>query len=293
MVPSTDGVMVAAYQLAEGRPGAAPVLAAHPTGLCAAVLGPVARLLGPHPVVAFDERGHGRSSRPASGSFAWSGFADDALAVVDAVGLDRPLGFGHSCGGAALVLAEARRPGTFAGLYLFEPVIPPLDEPIPGGDPGNRLSVGARRRRTHFAGRDDALANFAGKPPFVDFDPAVLAAYVDDGFRPDGHQGGITLRCARDDEAAVYAAAVAHDAFRHLPAIRCPVTIAYGARTDAFDERALRPVAERLPLAELRALPDLGHFGPQQDPAAVARSALRSAAWAASPPSPPSDPPRP
>jgi pimeloyl-ACP methyl ester carboxylesterase len=281
-VPSTDGVTVASYRLADGLPGVPPVVAAHPTGFCAAVLEPMARHLGPHPVVAFDERGHGRSGRPASGSFAWSGFADDVLAVVDAGGLDRPLGFGHSCGGAALVLAEARRPGTFAGLYLYEPVIPPLDEPLAGGQPDNPLSAGARRRRTHFAGRDDALANFAAKAPFGDLDPVALAAYVDNGFRPDG-QGGITLCCARDDEAAVYAAASAHDAFRLLPAVRCPVTIACGERTDAFDERALKPVVERLPQADLQVLPGLGHFGPQQDPAAVARSVLHSAAWAPSP----------
>lgn len=281
-MPSTDGVAVASYRLAGGRPGAPAVLAAHPTGFCAAVLGPLAHRLAPHPVVAFDERGHGRSGRPASGSFAWSGFADDALAVVDAAGLARPLGFGHSCGGAALVLAEARRPGTFAGLYLYEPVIPPLDEPLPGGSPDNPLSLGARRRRTHFAGRDEALANFAGKPPFADLDPVALAAYVDNGFRPDGC-GGITLACARDDEAAVYEAAFAHDAYRRLPDVRCPVTVACGERTDAFDEQALQPVVDRLPDAELQVLPGLGHFGPQQDPAAVARSVLASMAWAPSP----------
>lgn len=283
LVPSTDGVTLAAYHLTTGSPGAVPVLAAHATGFCAAVLGPLARHLGRHPVVAFDERGHGRSDRPASGSFAWAGFAADALAVVDAADLGRPLGFGHSCGGAALVLAEAARPGTFAGLYLFEPVIPPLDEPFPGGVPDNSLSAGARRRRTSFAGRDEALANFAGKPPFADLDRDALAAYVDNGFRPDGPDGGITLCCARDDEAAVYAGAFAHDAFRRLPEVRCPVTVAYGERTDAFDERALAPVVDRLPDAELRVLPGLGHFGPLQDPEAVARSVLASAAWAASP----------
>lgn len=288
---SSDGVEVAAYHLggpATGADGADaptpdtawPVLAAHATGFCAAVLGPLATHLGPHPVIAFDERGHGASGRPASGCYDWHGFAHDALAVVDRLGLDRPFGFGHSCGGAALVLAEVARPGTFCGLYLFEPVIPPLDVPVPGGVPDNPLSVGARRRRQRFPSRHEALANFAGKPPFHQLHPDALAAYVDNGFRPDP-DGGITLRCARDDEAAVYASGFSHDAFANLADVRCPVTVACGADTDAFTAEALAPVVARLPHGELVVLPGLGHFGPLQDPAAVGASLRASTAWAA------------
>lgn len=237
--------------------------------------------LGSHPVVGFDERGHGASGRPADGSFDWHGFADDALAVVDGLGLDRPLGFGHSCGGAALVLAEQARPGTFAGLFLFEPVIPPLDEPPARAVADNNpLSVGARRRRRQFDSRRQALDNFAGKPPFSELAPQALAAYVDNGFRPDP-RGGITLCCAREDEAAVYAAAFGHGAFSRLGEVRCPVTVACGALTDAFDARAVQPVVDRLPDGTLTVLPGLGHFGPLQDPEAVAHALRQSAAWAA------------
>lgn len=286
-VASSDGVTVAVYRLrtAGDHPAAAdrrptpPVLAAHATGLCAATLAPMAAAMGPVTVVAFDERGHGRSGRPASGSFDWKGFADDTLAVIDALGLDRPFGVGHSCGGAALLLAEQARPGTFSGLYLFEPVVPPLDAPVAGGLPDNPLSVGARRRRTRFMSRAEALANFAAKAPFDAFRPDALAAYVDNGFRPDGD--GLTLACRREDEAAVYAAAFAHDAYRHLGEVRCPVTVACGADTDAFPAEALAPVVDRLPDADLVVLPGIGHFGPQQDPDAVASSLLGSRAWAA------------
>lgn len=312
--PSSDGVSVAVHRLHEPtgddrRQGGLPwpVVAVHATGFCAAVLaplaaelaagarrpdlptgarraelaaGPLVAGLGAHPVVGPDERGHGASSRPASGSFAWQGFADDVLAAVDGIGLDRPFGIGHSCGGAALILAELARPGTFRGLYLFEPVIPPVDPPAPGGMPDNPLSAGAHRRRPSFPSRQAAYDNFAGKPPFDVFDPRALAAYVANGFRPDG-EDGITLCCRREDEAAVYAAAFAHDAYARAGAVRCPVTVACGEATDAFPADALAPVVERLPRGDLVVLPGLGHFGPMQDPGAVAASVLGSAAWAA------------
>lgn len=40
------------------------------------------------------------------------------------VGPHRPIyGFGHSLGGAISALVELNRPGTFRGLFLFEPVV--------------------------------------------------------------------------------------------------------------------------------------------------------------------------
>ena len=155
------------------------------------------------------------------------------LAVVDHLGLEGPFGFGHSCGGAALLLAEEARPGTFAGLYCFEPVVYPGDEPLAPSAEGNPLSAGALRRREEFVSRHEAIANFAGKAPFDRLHPDALAAYVDNGFAP-AEGGGIRLRCRREDEAQVFAHGLSHDAYAHLGEVRCPVTLACGAQTDGF-----------------------------------------------------------
>jgi pimeloyl-ACP methyl ester carboxylesterase len=271
-VESSDGVEVAYYDLGGSGPA---LLLAHATGFCAAVLAPLAAALaGRLRAVALDERAHGASGRPRSGDLSWRGFADDVLAVVDHAGLTRPLGFGHSCGGAALLLAEQAGPGTFAGLYLFEPVVYPSDVPL--APQPNPLSEGALRRRSHFRSRREALENFSAKPPFDVLHPAALAAYVDNGFAPA--EGGIALRCRREDEAEVYAQSFAHDAYAHLHAVRCPVTLACGADTDAFGPAFLDLFAARLPLVEQVVLPGLGHFGPLEDPAAVAASVTSSLA---------------
>ncbi|HTZ07554.1 MAG TPA: alpha/beta hydrolase [Acidimicrobiales bacterium] len=268
---SGDGVGVAYYDLGGGGP---PLLCVHPTGFCGPVLGPLAAHLRPSfHAIAVDERGHGGSDLPPRGDYDWEGFAADVLAVVDHLGLERPYGFGHSSGAAALLLAEEERPGTFAALYCFEPVVYPGDEPLRPSMAGNPLVESALRRREEFPTRDEALANFATKAPFDRLHPDALAAYVDNGFAPRPG-GGIGLRCRREHEAQVYAHAFSHDAFARLGAVRCPVTLACGGETDAFGPELLARFAERLHYPRTVVVPGVGHFGPLEDPAAVAASVL-------------------
>jgi pimeloyl-ACP methyl ester carboxylesterase len=275
----SGGPAVAYYELGGEGP---PLVLVHATGFCAAVLAPMARRLGGRfRCVGIDQRAHGASEPPPGGDFSWSGFADDVLAVIDHLGLERPLGFGHSCGGAALLLAEEARPGTFAGLYCYEPVVYPGDVPLEPSLEANPLSAGALRRRPHFSDRAEALANFAAKAPFDTLDPEVLAAYVDNGFEDDP-AGGIRLRCRREHEAQVYALGFSHDAYARLRTVGCPVTLACGERTDAFGPALLEQFAARLADAELVVLPGLGHFGPLEDPAALAASLATSRAARAS-----------
>ena len=274
-VDVTGGAPVAFYDLGGSGP---PLLLVHATGFCAAVLAPMAaRLTGRFRCLAVDLRAHGATGRPPGGDFAWTGFAEDLLAVVDALGLAGAGGFGHSCGGASLLLAEEARPGTFAGLYCYEPVVYPGDVPLTAGLEANPLAAGALRRRERFAGRAEALANFSAKAPFDELDPAVLAAYVDNGFEPDP-AGGIRLRCPREDEAQVYAHALAHDAYARLHRVRCPVTFACGEATDAFGPDFLSLFTARVARAEQRVLAGVGHFGPLERPDLVAESLVGSLA---------------
>lgn len=274
-VTTPDGVGIAYYDL--GGDGL-PLLLVHATGFCGPVLAPMAsHLRSQFHCFALDVRAHGASDPPPGDDFDWHGFAIDVLTVVDHLGLEDPSGFGHSCGGAALLLAEEARPGTFAALYCFEPVIYPGDEPLAPLIEGNPLATGALRRRQVFASRREALDNFAGKAPFDRVDPDALARYVDNGFAPvDG--GGITLRCTREHEAQVFAHALSHDAYAHLAEVGCPVTLACGADTGAegFGPDVLAQLAQRLTSSTTVVLPGVGHFGPLEDPAAVASSVRAS-----------------
>jgi pimeloyl-ACP methyl ester carboxylesterase len=274
--PSTDGVEVAAYDLAEevGGSDGPPLLLAHATGFHAHVFLPMAaRLVDRFHCYAFDERGHGETSVPDDLTYDWRGFADDALAVARGFALDRPYGFGHSAGGAALLMAEAAEPGRFRALYCYEPVVMPAEAPM--GPMDNPLSEGARRRREVFTSRDDAYDNYAGKRPFNALAPEALRAYVDFGFA-DQAGGSVTLRCRPEVESQVYRMGSAHDAFARFPDVRCPVTVACGEHTDAFTPALIELQAAALPRGRHEVLPGLGHFGPLEDPAAVAASVVCS-----------------
>jgi pimeloyl-ACP methyl ester carboxylesterase len=279
-VTSTAGISIALHDVGGGE-RAEPLLMVHPTGFHGRVWAPCAEHL-PWRCWAPDLRGHGASPLPP-GSFTgdepdpellgWERVTDDVLAAVDAVvrlgGTDDGLlAVGHSMGGALLLRAELRRPGTFRGLYLYEPVVFPL--PPPGPPPENPLAAGARRRRPRFESIEAALTNYAAKPPLDAFHPAALDAYVRHGFRSEP-DGSVVLACTPAVESTLFAQAMVQDTFTHLGEVGCPATIATGR-----DDGRSRPaqvagaIAAALPRGELVVHADLGHFGPQEDPATIA-----------------------
>jgi pimeloyl-ACP methyl ester carboxylesterase len=68
--------------------------------------------------VAFDLRGHGRSSAPRDGNYAVEAFGEDIAAVVDGLDLDRFVLVGHSLGGAAATAYVNKHREAVAGLVL-------------------------------------------------------------------------------------------------------------------------------------------------------------------------------
>jgi pimeloyl-ACP methyl ester carboxylesterase len=274
MIESGDGVRIALHDL--GGPGSgtpAPVLLfSHATGFHGRVWEPMASLLcNRFHCVSLDLRGHGMSELPPGAGLAWSGMGDD---VVAALSSDRfppgPVhGIGHSMGGAALVLAAARRPDAFRSLWLYEPVIVPPDGwSLTGGD--NPMSEAAARRRDRFDSLDQAYENYRSKPPLDQLHPDALRAYVDGGFSPTP-DGSVTLRCRPSTEAEVFRHAAASGAWSTVASIEMPVAIVAG-RPDGIGPGAFAPTtAEALPGGALIVRPDLGHFGPLEDPAAMAQ----------------------
>lgn len=275
-VPSTDDVSVATYDF--GGDGPLLVLC-HATGFCGGMYEPIARhLIDRFHCIGLDFRGHGRSERPDGVSMAWTGMAEDLLAVIDHVLAARGdaagtpvLAVGHSMGGAAIALAALARPGSIASAWALEPILFPTPEDldVETGQPidGSPLVAGARRRRPEFESRQAAFDRYGSRPPFSEIDAEVLRAYVDYGFR-DLPDGTVRLRCEPETEAQVFENSFS-GAFERLEEIRFPFLVAASGdgMAPALITEAVVEQNERFQRFEY---PDLTHFAPFEDPTRIA-----------------------
>lgn len=276
-VASSDDVVVAVHELAGGTgPDQPLILVAHATGFHGRAYLPLAAALAPpYHVVALDFRGHGDTDRPPDWPVDWTGYGEDALAVAEAVvttpgGEQGLVGFGHSKGGASLLMAAARDPELFRLLVLFEPIVFPPDEDGPQDGPASPLAVGARRRRAVFDSFETAIANYGSKSPMDRFDPAALDAYVRHGFRANPGGPGVRLKCEPEHEARTFEQGGRHRTWELLSDVKCPVLVLSGVVEDEQPSRIAEPLADALPDGRYLPLPHLDHFGPMTGPAEVA-----------------------
>lgn len=224
-----------------GAPSDRPsVLLLHATGFHARLWDRVVAALPPGThVVAPDHRGHGRSFIPASLS-DWAATADALLPLVDRFAGTPLIGCGHSMGGYALTRLAAERPDAFRHLFLIDPVImePGLyvggaDQPV--ADPAVHPVA---RRRAMWDGWEAMNAHFAQRPPYMHWQPPILADYCRYGLLVAADGEGWELACPPALEASVYLNAVRTDPRDWLGRIAAPVSVIRarnGERANAID----------------------------------------------------------
>lgn len=268
IVPSADGVEIAVHDLGGTGPT---LLFSHATGFHGRCYLPMAaQLTDRFHSIAFDYRGHGDTPRP-EGPVDWQQYGDDVEAVAThlvAQNGGAPIdAFGHSMGGACLLIAAHRKPALFRRLVVFEPIVfpPQAAAATPGDSP---MVAGARRRRATFHTFQAAIDNYSAKPPLNAFTPEALRAYVEFGFARDRH--GVHLKCRPETEAETFSGGPRHDTWEHLPAITTETIVVTG-RVEAMQPSGVAAeIAERLPNSRYVQLDDLDHFGPMTHPELVA-----------------------
>ncbi|WP_268957725.1 alpha/beta fold hydrolase [Saccharothrix sp. 6-C] len=212
----------------------------------------VEHLRTPVRAAALDLSGHGAAPPPAEDA-DWGVFADDVLGAARALGAGPLIGVGHSLGATALLLAQARAPGTFDLLVCFEPILATRHDPA--------FAEAAARRRAVFPSRADALARWSARPPLSRLAPAVLADYVDSGLVEDP-AGGVRLRCAPEVEAQLFRTAVSCPWREALPAVRCPTVFLRGSESVVVTGDSLAEACAGLPSGRSVDVPGLDHLGP-------------------------------
>ncbi len=271
-VASTNGVVLAVHDLGGDGP---PFLIAHTTGLCGRAYGPLAAVVASRfHVYALDFRGHGDSTDPIDGSFAWSGMGEDVLAAIDAIGAESIDAMGHSMGGAALLIAEAERPGLLRSVFLFEPIV--MTEAYVS-ERTNMMSDAARRRRSVFPSKADALMRYASRTSLGALRADSLAAYVEHGFE-DLPDGTVQLKCRPESEARTFECETKMTLDR-IAGFTVPAVVGVGSE-EPTGSLFGSPIVDEMMHARLIAYPHLGHFGPLQDPGTVGADILAAAAQA-------------
>ena len=271
-VTSDDGVSVAVHELA-GTSDLPPLLISHATGFHAHCYAPIARALGSRfQVFGLDFHGHGETAPVPGWTVDWSHFGDDAVAVAEAIAPDGGLvGFGHSMGGAALLMATHRRPGLFDRLVTFEPIAhmpgqPSLTEAEMLQIP---IIAGALRRRSRFRSFEDAYENYRVKPPMSLMVDEVLHNYVDYGFHSivDEHdQPAIELRCTPAVEAGIFMTGRNNGVWALLREISTPTVVIGGHVEEKQPSAGTAAIADELWNGEYLLLDHQTHFGPFSHP---------------------------
>jgi pimeloyl-ACP methyl ester carboxylesterase len=198
-------------------------------------------------LVATDARGHGESGRPPS-TYAPQEFVADALAVLDALALDRVIVVGHSMGGTHAIRLAAAHPERVERLVIVDAGPEPMAE---GSERARRLSLGRPER---FASADEALTYLRRTSPGYHED--VYANRRRWLFHED--EGGLAWRSSHDALASIMSGARHGDLWDVLRAIRCPVLLVRGTRSNVLSADVARRMIETLADGRLIEL-DAGH----------------------------------
>ncbi len=207
-------------------------------------------------VLAYDQRGMGRSGKPP-GPYSMADYADDAAALMDQQGLPSARILGVSFGGLVAQELALRHPKRVRRLVLACT--------SPGGAGGasfpfhelGHLDREARARL--LVPISDTRRDAAWAAAHPDMHEQLVALAAADPFSDEpGHAEGARLQLE---------ARAGHDCWDRLETIACPVMIAAGLYDGIAQADTQRRMAERIPGAQLRFF-EGGHLFMLQDRAA-------------------------
>ncbi len=229
-----------------------PVLAIHGITANHLAWGMVAPLVD-GPVVAPDLRGRGGSGT-LPGPYGMAAHAEDCVAVLDALGIERAVVVGHSMGGFVASVLAHRHPDRVARLVLVDGGAP---FPPTQTDLETALGPAVARLSMRFASREEYRDFWRQHPSFANWN-AYIESYVDydlTGEEPSLHST-VNGDAVRADFIDLHTGADPRAAYEALPS----ETVFLRAERGMFDEpTALYPDPDTIGL-KVTTVPGTNHY---------------------------------
>lgn len=204
------------------------VLFAHGFLMDRTMFGPQVEALTPdYRCVTFDERGFGGT--PVRGPFDYWDLAEDAVGLLDHLGVERAVLAGMSQGGFVALRAALRHPDRVEGLVLVDTDAGVDDEET---REGYRQMFRTWREQGPIEPIVETLADLILGP-----DPELRRAWIERWRELDPAELEIPVRCLLDRE----------DVSDRLDAIECPVLIVHGEDDESIPIARAERVAAALP----------------------------------------------
>ncbi len=228
------------------------------------------RLAGRYHLIAPDLRGFGDSDKPA-GPFGAAEHAQDLVALLDALGLDRVGVVGHDVGGAIMQALARAAPERVAGLFFFDFVYPGIGRRMGMPDRLNEIwyqsfhqtdlaiaLVGQSRAscRAYF---EFIVERWTHRPhPFGD----DFETLVDNFMKPGNLAGGFDYyRAAHAGRVAMMSGTAPT-----LPPIDIPTCVRWAEHDVLFPFEWTDRLGETFTDLDLACFEDVGHFPHREDP---------------------------
>ena len=204
-------------------------------------------------VLTFDNRGVGRSARPL-GPYTTAVMADDAVAVLDAVGVQRAHVYGISLGGMIAQEIALRHPDRIARLVL--------GATTPGGDgaiPADGQTLEFFQRRGQMPAEEAVWAS-------VPYNYSARTRAEHGNRIVQDIRQRLRFPIEPDPYAAQLAAALGHDAHDRLARIAAATLVVHGQEDVMVPPANGRLLANLIPDARLLELGGAAHFYPTDEP---------------------------
>jgi len=210
----------------------------------------VAELKDRFTTVAYDARGWGQSDKSAAG-YTLADLADEALSLIQTLGIKSYVLVGHSMGGKVSQLIASRNPEGLQGLVLVAPA-PPTPQ---------RLPDEMRETQIHsYDNRENVLQTIK----FLSFQ--MHASTVVEQIVEDSMSG------SREATLAYPTAAILENISSEVSKINVP-TLVLAGELDQLDsvEQHKREVVSRIPNAQFAIVNGSGHLIPIDEPVQLAK----------------------